>query len=102
VGVAATAPAALLLRSVQLLGLLGSALGTSGQWSSGVAVATAAELHLPGVPAVPTEHALHLGAYSQTSVESTHISDLTLQSFSTGQLIIFTDSFSDKEESGSK
>jgi hypothetical protein len=37
----------------------------------GVVVATAAELHLPGVPAAPAEHALHLGACSQTSVEST-------------------------------
>jgi hypothetical protein len=44
-------------------------------------VATAAELHLRGVPAVLAEHALHLGACSQTSVESTHKSDLTLQSF---------------------
>jgi hypothetical protein len=48
----------------------------------GVAVATAAELHLRGVPAVLAEHALHLGACSQTSVESIHKSDLTLQSFS--------------------
>jgi hypothetical protein len=38
----------------------------------------AAELHLPGVPAVSAEHALHLYACSQTSVESTHTSDLTL------------------------
>jgi hypothetical protein len=46
-------------------------------------VATAAaELHLLGVPAVPAEHALHLCAYSQTSVKITHISDLILQSFS--------------------
>jgi hypothetical protein len=46
-------------------------------------VATAAaELHLLGVPAVPAKHALHLCACSQTSVESTHTSDLTLQSFS--------------------
>jgi hypothetical protein len=42
----------------------------------------AAELLPPGGPAVPAEHALHLCACSQTSVESTHISDLTLQSFS--------------------
>jgi hypothetical protein len=77
VGVAAAVPAALLLGSDQLLGLLGSASGTSAQWSSGVAVATAAELHLPRVPTSPAKHALHLGAYSQTSVESTHISDLT-------------------------
>jgi hypothetical protein len=45
-------------------------------------VATAAEVHLPRVPAVLDEHALHLCAYSQTSVESTHTLDLTLQSFS--------------------
>jgi hypothetical protein len=83
VGVAATAPATLLLGSDQLLGLLGSASVTSAQWSSGVAVATAAaELPLLGVPAVPAEHALYLYTYSQTSVESTHTSDLTLQSFS--------------------
>jgi hypothetical protein len=78
VGVIVATPAALLLRSNQLLGLLGSASGTSAQWSSGVAVATAVELHLPGVPAVPAEHALHLGTYSQTYVERTHKSDLTL------------------------
>jgi hypothetical protein len=36
-------------------------------------VATTAELHPPGVPAVPAEHALHLCACSQTSVEITHI-----------------------------
>ena len=72
VGVVAAAPAALLLKSGQLLGLLGSASGTSAQWSSGVAVATAAELPPPRVPAVPAEHALHLCAYSQTSVESTY------------------------------
>jgi hypothetical protein len=79
VGVAAAAP---LLKSDQLLGLLGSASGTSAQWSSGVAVATAAELHPPRVPVVLAQHALHLCACSQTSVEITHISYLTLQSFS--------------------
>jgi hypothetical protein len=42
----------------------------------------AAELPLPGVPAALAEHASHLCACSQTSVEITHISDLTLQSFS--------------------
>jgi hypothetical protein len=37
-------------------------------------VATAAaELPLPGVLVVPAEHALHLCACSQISVESTHI-----------------------------
>jgi hypothetical protein len=35
VGVAAAAPATLLLKSHQLLGLLGFASGTSSQWSSG-------------------------------------------------------------------
>jgi hypothetical protein len=82
VRVAAVAPAALLLRSNQLLGLLESASGTSAQWSSGVAVETAAELPPPRVPAAPAEHTLHLGVCSQTSVESTHKSDPTLQSFS--------------------
>jgi hypothetical protein len=82
VGVVAAAPAASLLRSDQLLGLLESTPGTFAQWSTGVAVATAAELHLPGVPAVLAEHALYLCACFQTSVEITHISDLTLQSFS--------------------
>jgi hypothetical protein len=82
VGVVAAAPAASLLRSDQLLGLLESTSGTFAQWSTGVAVATAAELHLPGVPAVLAEHALYLCACFQTSVEITHISDLTLQSFS--------------------
>jgi hypothetical protein len=60
VAVAAAAPTASLLRSDQLLGLLGSASGTSAQWSSGVVVATAGELHLLGVAAVLAEHALHL------------------------------------------
>jgi hypothetical protein len=83
VGVATAAPAASLLKSDQLLGLLGSASGTSAQWSSGVAVATAAaELHPPRVPAVLAKHVLHLCACSQTSVGITYISDLTLQSFS--------------------
>jgi hypothetical protein len=64
VGVAAAAPAASLLRFDQLLGLLESASGTFAQWSSVVVVATAAELHLPKVPAVLAEHALHLCASS--------------------------------------
>jgi hypothetical protein len=45
-------------------------------------VATAAELSPLGVPPAPAEHAFHLCAYSQTSVESIHTSDPTLQSFS--------------------
>jgi hypothetical protein len=65
VGVAAAAPDALLLGSNQLLGL-----------------PEFAELPPPGVPAVLAEHALHLCACSQTFVERTHTSDLTLQSFS--------------------
>jgi hypothetical protein len=81
--VAAAAPATSLLESDQLIGLLVSASGTSAQWSLVVAVATAAaaEVHLPMVPTVLAEHALHLCACSQTSVESTHTSDLTLHSF---------------------
>ena len=72
--VAAAALAALLLRSDQLLGLLGSVSGTSAQWSSGVAVANAAaELPPLRVPAILAEHALHLYACFQTSVEITHI-----------------------------
>jgi hypothetical protein len=78
--VAAAVLAALLLKSDQLPGLLESASRTSAQWSSVVAVAitAAAKLHPPRVPAVLAEHALHLCACSQTSVETTHISDLTL------------------------
>jgi hypothetical protein len=111
VGVAAAAPASSLLRSDQLLGLLGSASETFAQWSSVVAVATAVELHLPGVPTVLDEHGLHLCACSQTSVESTHIrSDSTVfqhkkrfrNLHGTEQMSIFTDSFSDKEKSGNK
>jgi hypothetical protein len=114
VGVASATPTASLLRFDQLLGLLGSASGTSSQWSSGVAVATAAELHLPRVPAALAEHALHLYSYSQTSVKSihTHIrSDSAVfqhkkrcieNLHNTEHLIILTNSFSDKEESGNK
>jgi hypothetical protein len=42
-------------------------------------VATATKVPHLGVLA---EHAFHLYTYFQTSVESTHTSDLTLQSFS--------------------
>jgi hypothetical protein len=72
--VAAAALVALLLRSSQLPGLLGSASRTFVQWSSVVAVANvAAELPPLGVPAVLAEHASHLCPCSQTSVEITHI-----------------------------
>jgi hypothetical protein len=82
VGVVAAALAASLLRSDQFPELHEFASRTSAQWSSGVAVANAAaELPPPGVPATLAEHASHLYAYSQTSVETIHISDLTLQSF---------------------
>jgi hypothetical protein len=82
VGVAAAAPAASLLRSDQLPELPKFASQISAQLSSGVAVATAAiGLHAPRVPVVPAEHALHLCACYQISVETTHILDLTLQSF---------------------
>jgi hypothetical protein len=78
VGVVVATPAALLLKSGQLLGLLRFASGTSAQWSSGVAVATTAEVPPPGVPIAPAEHAFHPCTCFQTSVESTHISELTL------------------------
>jgi hypothetical protein len=72
--VAAVAPAAWLLRSDQLPGLLGSASRTFAQWSSVVAVANAAAgLPSLGVPAVQAEHASHVCACSQTSIEITHI-----------------------------
>jgi hypothetical protein len=75
--------AASLLMSDRLPELPGSASRTSAQWSSGVAVANAAvELPPLGVPAALAEHASNLCACSQTSVEITHISNLTLQSFS--------------------
>jgi hypothetical protein len=83
VGVATAALVASLLMSDQLPELPEFASRTSAQWSSGVAVANAAaELPPPGVPAALAEHASHLCAYSQTSVETIHISDLTLHSFS--------------------
>jgi hypothetical protein len=81
VGVAAATPAALLLKSDKLLGLLGFASGTSAQWSSRVAVATPAALPPPGVPAAPAEHAFHLCTCSQTSVESSHTSGSDLAVF---------------------
>jgi hypothetical protein len=57
-----------------MLQLLGSESRTSARWSSGVAVANAAAGLLPlGVPVVQAEHASHLCACSQTSVEITHI-----------------------------
>jgi hypothetical protein len=72
--VAAAAPAAFLLKSIQLLGLLGSASRTFAQWSSEVAVENVAvELPPLGVSVVLAEHASHLCACSQTSIEITHI-----------------------------
>jgi hypothetical protein len=83
VGVATAALVASLLMSDQLPELPEFASRTSAQWSSGMAVAnSAAELPPPGVPAALAEHASHLCACSQTSVETIHISNLTLQSFS--------------------
>jgi hypothetical protein len=108
-------PAAWLLRSDQLPGLLGSASRTFAQCSLVAAVANAtAGLPPLGVPAVQVEHALHLCACSQTSVEITYIyikSDSTVfqhkkrcieNLHSTGQVTIFTDIFSDKEKSRNK
>jgi hypothetical protein len=72
--VAVATPAAWLLRSDQLLGLLGSASRTFAQLSSVVVVANAAAGLPPlGVPAVPAGHASHLCACSQTSIEITDI-----------------------------
>jgi hypothetical protein len=83
VAVSTTELAASLLMSDQLPELPRSASRTSAQWSSRVAVANAVVGLLPlGVPAALAVHASHLCACSQTSVETTHISDLTLQSFS--------------------
>jgi hypothetical protein len=74
VAVAAAEPAASLLMSDQLPELPRSALRTSAQWSSGVAVANAAaELPPLRVPVALAEHASHLCACSQTSIEITHI-----------------------------
>jgi hypothetical protein len=67
-GVAAATPAALLLKFGKLLGLLGFASGTSAQRSSGVVVATVAEVPPPGVHAAPAEHVFHLCACFQTFV----------------------------------
>jgi hypothetical protein len=80
VEVAAT-PVAWLSGSDQSLGLPESASETSARLSLGV-VATAARVPYPGVPVALARHAFHLGACCQTSVESIHTSDLTLQSFS--------------------
>jgi hypothetical protein len=64
--------------------LLESTSGTFAQWSSMVAVANAATGLPPlGVPAVLAEHASHLCAYSQASVEMTHIYQIRLYSLST-------------------
>jgi hypothetical protein len=83
VAVAAAEPAALLLMSNQLPELPRSTSRTSYQWSSGLAVANAAAGLPPlGVAAALSVHASHPCACSQTSVETTHLSDLTLQSFS--------------------
>jgi hypothetical protein len=72
--VAAAKLAASLLMSDQLPELHGFASRTSAQWSSVVAVANAAAGRPPlGVPAVQAEHASHLCASSQTSVEITHV-----------------------------
>ena len=79
--VAAAELAASLLMSDQLPEF---ASRTSAQWSSGVAVANAAaELPPLGVPTVLAEHASHLYACSQTSVEITHIYQISLCSLST-------------------
>ena len=79
--VAATALAASLLESVQLLGLLESASRTSAPLTSGV-VGEAASVVPPAGHAALAEHACCIGACCQTSVEDIHTSALILQSFS--------------------
>jgi hypothetical protein len=78
----------------------------------GVAVATAAELHLPGVPAILAEHAFLGRLFSDICRNHTHIrSDFAVfqhkkrcmeNLHNTEQLTIFTDNISDKVESGNK
>jgi hypothetical protein len=82
VEVVVAAPIAKLLESDQSLGLSGSALEIYARLSLGVVVATAAEVLHPRVPVALAGHAFHLGACCQTSIESIHTSDLTLQTFS--------------------
>jgi hypothetical protein len=79
---AVVAPVVWLPGSDQVLKLPESALGTSARLSLGVVVATAAGVSHPGVPTALVGHAFQLGACCQTSVESIHTSDLTLQSSS--------------------
>jgi hypothetical protein len=103
VEVAVTTPVEWLPESGQSLGLLESASERSARLSLGVVVATVAGVPHPVVPTALPRHAFHLGACCQTSVESIHTSNLTLQSFSirkdiyrcidnTKQMSIFTDS----------
>jgi hypothetical protein len=81
VEVAVAVPVAWLPGFDQSLGLPESASETSTLLSLRVVVATTAGVPHPGLPAALVGHAFHLGAYCQTSVESIHTSDLTLQSF---------------------
>jgi hypothetical protein len=82
VEVATTAPIAWLPGCDQLLQLPESTSETSARSSLEVVVATAAGVPHPRVPAALAWHAFHLSACCQTSVESIHTSDLTLQSLS--------------------
>jgi hypothetical protein len=106
--VAGAEPAASLLMSDQLPEF---ASRTSAQWSSGVAVANAvAELPPPRVPVALAEHASHLCAlFSDICRNHTHIrSDSAIFHHKKRYtkifiaLIILTNNFSDKEESGNK
>jgi hypothetical protein len=94
--------------------LLGSASRTFAQWSLVVAVANAAAGLPPlGVPAIQAKHARtfapvlrHLQK-SHTYIKSDsavfqHKKRCIENLHSTEQMTIFTDSFSDKEESGNK
>jgi hypothetical protein len=78
---AAAAPAAWLLGFDQLLELRESASESSARLSLEVVVATPVGVPHPGVPAALARYAFHLRACCQTSLESIHTSDPTLQSF---------------------
>jgi hypothetical protein len=76
---AAAALAAWWPESNQSPGLAESASETSSLLSSGVVVATAAEVPHLAVPAAPSKHASLLCACCLTSAEGNHTSELILQ-----------------------
>ena len=85
--VVVAAPVTWLSGSDQLLELLEFASETPAQLSLEEVGATAVGVPHPRVPAALVGHAFHLGACCQTSVESIHTSDLTVQSSSIRKVI---------------